>query len=79
MQTITKSVASAKNEFAAFNNVTPASYPRAPTGSGVGPAPLPNLADAGLPDVLRTAVKKINDNPLATAVYERTQLISKDA
>jgi hypothetical protein len=65
--------------FAAVNNVTPASYPRAPTGSGVGPAPLPNLADAGLPDVLRTAVKKINDNPLATAVYERTQLISKDA
>jgi hypothetical protein len=45
----------------------------------VGPAPLPNLADAGLPDVLRTAVKKINENPLTTAVYERTQLISKDA
>ena len=65
--------------FAAVNNISPASYPRAPTGSGVGPAPLPNLADAGLPDVLRTAVKKINDNPLATAVYERTQLISKDA
>jgi hypothetical protein len=65
--------------FAAINNVVPASYPRAPTGSGVGPAPLPNLADAGLPDVLRTAVKKINENPLATAVYERTQLISKDA
>jgi len=65
--------------FAAVNNVVPASYPRAPTGSGVGPAPLPNLADAGLPDVLRTAVKKINDNPLATAVYGRTQLISKDA
>ena len=65
--------------FAAVNNVVPASYPRAPTGSGVGPAPLPNLADAGLPDVLRTAVKKINDNPLTTAVYGRTQLISKDA
>jgi hypothetical protein len=65
--------------FAAINNVVPASYPRAPTGSGVGPAPLPNLADAGLPDVLRTAVKKINENPLTTAVYERTQLISKDA
>jgi hypothetical protein len=65
--------------FAAVNNVVPASYPRAPTGSGVGPAPLPNLADAGLPDVLRTAVKKINENPLTTAVYERTQLISKDA
>ena len=65
--------------FASVNNISPASYPRAPTGSGVGPAPLPTLADAGLPDVLRTAVKKINDNPLATAVYERTQLISKDA
>jgi hypothetical protein len=75
----TQAINNAIAPFAAVNNVTPASYPRAPTGSGVGPAPLPSLADAGLPDVLRTAVKKINDNPLTTAVYGRTQLISKDA